>query len=161
MNIRAATALDHDRVWEIFSLVIQSGDTYVFDPDTPKRELKKHWFADHMHTYVLEDRDQILGTYILKANQIGLGNHIGNCSYMVHPRAQGRGIGKLLCEHSLLRAVELGFVGIQFNLVVSTNKAAIALWKKFGFEIIGTTPKGFRHGELGPVDTYIMYKSLL
>jgi len=37
---------------------------------------------------------------------------------------------------------------------------AVALWKKFGFEIIGTTPKGFRHPQLGLVDTYIMYLAL-
>jgi len=161
LNIRTANSTDREQVWEIFSLVIQSGDTYVFDPHTPKGELEKLWFADHMHTYVLEDKGQILGTYIIKANHIGLGNHVGNCSYMVHPRAQGQGIGKRLCEHSLQKAGEMGFVGIQFNLVVSTNKAAVALWKKFGFEIIGTTPKGFRHLELGLVDTHIMYKSLV
>lgn len=161
LNIRRATASDRDQVWEIFSLVIQSGDTYVFDPSTHKRELKKHWFADYMQTYVLEDKGQILGTYILKPNQIGLGSHIGNCSYMVHPKAQGQGMGKMLCDHSLQRAVEMGFVGIQFNIVVSTNETAVALWKKFGFKIIGTTPKGFRHKDLGLVDTHIMYKSLV
>jgi len=44
--------------------------------------------------------------------------------------------------------------------VVSTNINAIKLWKKFGFEIIGTTPKGFKHKGLGLVDTYIMFKDL-
>ena len=29
-----------------------------------------------------------------------------------------------------------------------------------GFEIIGTTPKGFRHPQLVFVDTYVMYRSL-
>jgi hypothetical protein len=43
---------------------------------------------------------------------------------------------------------------------VSTNTKAVRLWKTFGFEIIGTTPKGFRHQELGMVDTYIMFKDL-
>ena len=32
--------------------------------------------------------------------------------------------------------------------------------EKYGFEITGTTPKGYRHSELGFVDTYIMYKDL-
>ncbi len=113
-----------------------------------------------METYVLEEDGQILGTYIIKPNQIDLGNHIANCSYMVNPNAQGKGIGKKLCEHSLETAKENGFEGIQFNIVVSTNKIAVALWEKYGFEIIGTTPKGFRHAELGMVDTYIMYKNL-
>lgn len=160
MNIRKATELDFDKVWEIFSKVIKTGDTYVFNPCTPKNDLKKHWFTDYMETYVIENEGEILGTYIIKPNQIDLGNHIANCSYMVDPNAQGKGIGTKLCEHSLQRATENGFEGIQFNIVVSTNKAAVELWKKYGFEIIGTTPNGFRHAELGLVDTYIMYKSL-
>ncbi len=79
---------------------------------------------------------------------------------MVDPNAQGKGIGSKLCEHSLQRAKEKNFKGIQFNLVVSTNKGAVELWKKYGFEIIGTTPNGFRHATMGLVDTYIMYKHL-
>jgi ribosomal protein S18 acetylase RimI-like enzyme len=79
---------------------------------------------------------------------------------MVNPNYQGRGIGKLLCEHSIEFAKQKGYLGIQFNTVVSINTNAVNLWKKFGFEIIGTTPKGFRHKELGLVDTYIMFKDL-
>ena len=79
---------------------------------------------------------------------------------MVSPNSQGKGIGKLLCEHSIEFAKQKGFLGIQFNIVVSTNTNALSLWKKLGFEIIGTTPKGFRHKELGLVDTYIMFKDL-
>lgn len=79
---------------------------------------------------------------------------------MVHPRYQGRGIGTLLCEHSINHATEKGFLEIQFNLVVSTNVAAVKLWEKFGFKIIGTTAKAFRHKDLGFVDTHIMFKDL-
>lgn len=160
MNIRKATKYDFDKVWEIFSKVIKTEDTYVFNPNTSKNDLTKHWFADYMETFVIEENEKILGTYIIKPNQIDLGNHIANCSYMVNPNVQGKGIGKKLCEHSLKIAKENNFEAIQFNIVVSTNKGAIGLWKKYGFEIIGTTPKGFRHTKLGLVDTYIMYKDL-
>ncbi|MNK15425.1 Acetyltransferase (GNAT) family protein [compost metagenome] len=79
---------------------------------------------------------------------------------MVNPKFHGRGTGKLLCEHSLRFAKDKGFLGVQFNIVVSTNEGAVKLWQKFGFDIIGTTPKAFRHKTLGLVDTYIMYKDL-
>lgn len=158
---RADIQQDYDKVWDIFSNVIKSGDTYVFDPGTPKELLSRYWFADYMDTFVAIDSDgEILGTYIIKPNQIDLGNHIANCGYMVSPKYQGRGIGKHLCEHSIAFAKGKGYLGIQFNIVVSTNTLAVTLWKKFGFEIIGTTPKGFRHKSLGFVDTYIMFKQL-
>jgi L-amino acid N-acyltransferase YncA len=160
MTIRKAdTEKDYDSVWEIFSNVIKTADTYVFDPDTPKESLTRLWFADNMDTFVAVDNEgSILGTYFIKPNQIDLGNHIANCGYMVSPLHQGRGVGQQMCEHSIAFAREKGYVGIQSNIVVSTNIHAVKLWKKYGFEIIGTTPKGFRHKELGLVDTYIMFK---
>ena len=121
MSIRKATVNDYDAVWNIFSQVIRGGDTYVFAPNTAKEDLIGHWFADYMHTYVYEEEDHVLGTYILKANQLDLGNHIANASYMVHPSAQGKGIGYQLCEHSIQEARRLQFKAMQFNLVISTN----------------------------------------
>jgi ribosomal protein S18 acetylase RimI-like enzyme len=50
---------------------------------------------------------------------------------------------------------------MQYNLVVSTNRVAIRLWKREGFEVIGTLPEAFRHSRLGFVDAFIMYKQLL
>jgi GNAT superfamily N-acetyltransferase len=152
---------DYDKIWDIFSSVIKTGDTYVFDPNTPKESLHKIWFGDKVDTFVaVEGNEEILGTYIIRPNHVDLGNHIANCGYMVHPRHQGKGIGGILCQHSIQFAKEEGYVGIQFNIVVSTNSGAVNLWQKFGFNIIGTTPKGFRHKELGFVDTFIMYRDL-
>jgi ribosomal protein S18 acetylase RimI-like enzyme len=49
---------------------------------------------------------------------------------------------------------------MQFNFVVSTNKAAVNLWQSVGFKIIGTIPQGFNHKLLGYVDAYIMFREL-
>jgi len=160
MKIREAAVSDYDSIWQLFKSVIKSGDTYVFDPHTKKENLSKYWFAANMKTFVAEKNGLIRGTYIIKPNQVGLGSHIANCSYMVHPDYQGKGIGKLLCEHSLKYAKDTGYKAIQFNLVVSTNTAAVKLWGEYGFEIIGTIPEGFNHKDLGYVDAYIMFKKL-
>lgn len=160
MQIRPADNNDLDGIWEIFHQVIKSGDTYTFDPDTSKEDLPKYWLAPGMTVFVAEENGKILGTYFIKANQIGLGAHIANCGYMVHPEARGKGLGGQLCEHSQQYASEAGFRGIQFNIVVSTNETAVRLWKKCGFEIVGTTPKGFNHRSLGFVDSYIMFKEV-
>ncbi|MEW7289124.1 GNAT family N-acetyltransferase [Aquimarina sp. 2304DJ70-9] len=160
MKIREATQKDYDAIWEIFKKVIKTGDTYVFDPRTPKKDLTRHWFASYMKTYVVEENNTILGTYIIKPNQIDLGSHICNCSYMVDPDSHGKGIGKILCEHSLKNAKEIGYNAMQFNSVVSTNIPAIKLWEKYNFEIIGTIPKGYKHSSLGYVDAYVMFREI-
>ena len=65
-----------------------------------------------------------------------------------------------MCRHSQEEAKALGFTAMQFNLVVATNTAAVRLWRKLGFEIIGTLPGVFRHDRLGPVDAHVMFKQL-
>lgn len=162
LRIRKADSIqDYDGIWAIFHHVLSNGDTYVFPVDTPKSDLAIHWFAAYMRTFVVVDgNNKILGSYIIKPNQIGLGSHIANCSYIVHPDGRGQGIGGMMCAHSIVCAKEEAYLGIQFNIVVSTNVAAVHLWQKYGFRIIGTTPFGFMHKELGLVDTYIMFKDL-
>jgi len=160
MTIREATINDHDGIWEIFEQVIKPGDTYAFDPNSKREDLPKLWFALGMKVYVAEENGKILGTYFIKPNQAGLGAHIANCGYMVHPEARGRGLGKQLFDHSWLVAKELDYKGMQFNFVVSTNRVAVKLWKKLGFKIIGTIPKGFNHQQLGYVDAYIMFREI-
>jgi ribosomal protein S18 acetylase RimI-like enzyme len=49
---------------------------------------------------------------------------------------------------------------MQFNLVGVTNVDAVHLWKKLGFQIVGTLPKAFRHRQLGYVDAHVMSKKL-
>ena len=62
--------------------------------------------------------------------------------------------------HALYEARQRGFLGMQFNFVVSTNLAAVTLWQSLGFVIVGTLPRAFRHRDLGYVDAYVMYRSL-
>jgi ribosomal protein S18 acetylase RimI-like enzyme len=66
-----------------------------------------------------------------------------------------------MCAHSLKRARERDFRAMQFNFVVSTNQRAIALWQRFGFEIVGRLPGAFQHPTAGFVDALVMYRSLI
>ncbi len=158
--IRKAEPRDFDDIWEIFHAVVSRGDTYTFDPATTKEEARAIWMSPQAWTYVATSDGTVVGTYFMRRNQPGLGSHVVNAGYMVKQDAQGRGIGRAMCEHSLQEARELGFVAMQYNIVVSTNESAVALWKKMGFEIVGTLPKAFRHLELGLVDAYVMYRFL-
>jgi ribosomal protein S18 acetylase RimI-like enzyme len=69
-------------------------------------------------------------------------------------------VGRALAEHSLEEARRRGFAAMQFNLVVSTNETAVALWKELGFAIVGTLPGVFQHPRLGLVDAYVMHRLL-
>ncbi|MFG0250529.1 MAG: GNAT family N-acetyltransferase [Phycisphaeraceae bacterium JB051] len=149
-------------IWEIFSRVVASGQTYVYDPKTTCEQAKAIWLnpTAQARTYVLMRGEEILGTYLLKPNQPGLGNHVANAGYMIHPDAHRQGLGRMLAEHSFEMAKEMGFEAMQFNFVIATNHAAIHLWQSLGFEIVGRLPKVYRHATQGQVDALVMHRFL-
>ena len=160
MNIRETTEEDFDGIWPIFHEIVSRGDTYAYPSDTSKQDALKIWIQAPKKTFVIEENNKILGTYYIKSNQNGPGNHVCNCGYMVSSIARGRGLATTMCEHSQLIAKELGYKAMQYNLVVSTNVNAIRLWEKLGFVTIGRLPKAFNHPKKGLVDALIMYKWL-
>jgi ribosomal protein S18 acetylase RimI-like enzyme len=161
LEIRSATNDDRDAIWDIFHEIVAAGDTYAFDPKISRDEALAYWFRADTHTYVAEKNDRVIGTYILRANQPGLGSHVANAAFMVASDAQGSGVGRRMAEHCLSEGRRLGFRAMQFNFVVSTNTSAIHLWEQLGFKIVGTLPGAFRHPKRGYVDVYVMFQSLI
>lgn len=158
--IRSAGTRDREAVWKIIRSVIESGDTYVYPPDSPKSEMLDYWFSPEKYTYVAELGGRIVATFWLKPNQPGLGSHVANAAYMVAPSEAGKGIGTQIALWSLDEARRLGFKAMQFNFVVKSNASAIALWQKVGFRIIGEIPGAFRHSQIGLTNALIMYREL-
>jgi L-amino acid N-acyltransferase YncA len=160
LTIRPAADHDCDAIWKIFQATIAPGDAFVYDADTPREEAMASWFANGTRTYVAEKNGKIVGSYILRANVPGLGDHVSNAGFMVDPDRRGSGTGRAMGEHALNEARRLGYRAMQFNFVVSTNEFAVHLWQQLGFRIVGTLPGAFRHSRKGFVDAYVMFRSL-
>ena len=160
LRIRFATQSDWPAIWKIFRSVVEGGDTYAFSPETDEESARKIWFANGAQVFVAEREAGVAGSFFVKPNQLGLGSHVANAGFMVEPEMHGAGIGRAMGEFALTWAREQGYRAMQFNFVVSTNTGAVALWKKLGFAIIGTIPRGFRHVRLGYVDVYVMHREL-
>jgi L-amino acid N-acyltransferase YncA len=158
--IRPATRHDADAIWRIFHAVVAGGDTYPFLPDTPRDQAVDYFLAPGISSWVIEDEGRVIGMYKLIPNHAGLGSHVANASFMVDPSTHGKGAGRAMGFHCLDQARQAGYEAMQFNFVVSTNAAAVALWKTLGFEIVGTLPKAFRHSQRGYVDAYVMHRFL-
>ena len=160
-NIRRFKSSDWPAVWAVIGPVFRAGETYAFSPEISEEEAHAIWVEIPRATYVdVEDGGKVLGTYYIKANQPALGSHVCNCGYVVSKDAEGQGIASRMCVHSQEEAISLGFTAMQYNLVVATNENAIHLWKKHGFQGVGSLPKAFRHSRHGLVDALVMYKVL-
>jgi len=151
MLIRLAQPDDAPAIAAILMPVIRAGETYALDRGMSEAEAL---------TYCLEDQGEVLGTYYLRANQAGGGAHVANCGYMVSAAARGRGVARAMAEHSFDAARAAGFAAMQFNFVVSSNEAAVHLWERLGFAIVGRLPEAFDHPRLGRVDALVMFRAL-
>lgn len=72
---------------------------------------------------------------------------------------RGQGVGSILLEQAIAYAKSLGYEQMELD-VVSENKAALALYQKFGFQKVGQIPHGMKRKEGGYYDLDYMVCSL-
>ncbi len=156
-TIREYRPDDREQIVSIGQQVIATRTTFPFEEIAG---VVDYWFSPQGRVYVAASGPRVLGTYVIKPNLPGRGNHIANAGYMVDTQARGQGVGRALGEHSLVIGRQLGYAAMQFNHVVATNDHAMQLWQSLGFRVVGRVPESFRHPELGLVETCILYREL-
>ena len=121
--------------------------------ESVREQLTKSGEGDNVLVAVVDG--EVVGVIGLHTSSRPRVNHKGEVGMMVRDDWQGKGVGA-----SLMRAVIdladkwLNLTRIELT-VFTDNESAIALYRKFGFEIEGTLRKyAFRDGEF--VDAYAM-----
>jgi GNAT superfamily N-acetyltransferase len=132
------------------------------DPDISEEAARGYWMREPpARTFVAVAGDEtVVGTAEMGPNRGGPGAHIASAGFMVDPRHEGHGAGRLLGERVCEQAAADGYRAIQFNAVAASNARAVGLWRSLGFEVLATVPEGFRHPTLGYVGLHIMYRPL-
>lgn len=144
IHIREFSAEEIPVMIDIWNEVVEDGIAF------PQMELLDEqsgaeFFQSQTFTGVAIEQETgtMVGLYILHPNNVGRCGHISNASYAVKGGERGKRIGETLVLHSIAKAKEHGFRILQFNAVVSTNTAALHLYKKLGFVQLGVIPGGF------------------
>jgi GNAT superfamily N-acetyltransferase len=158
--IREIHAAEFPIVWPLFRSVIAAGDTYSYPPDLSREDAQALWTTPPSRTFVAERDDRVVGCYLLRPNQPGLGDHVANAGYMVAAEARGQGLASALCAHSMEQARRAGFTAMQFNFIVASNTTAVRLWQRHGFHPVGTGPGAFRLATPGATDIHTMHRTL-
>jgi len=160
VSIRPVRRDDEGALWDMLAPVIEAGETYAFPRDLGRDEALAYWLSPAHTAHVAEIDGVPVGTYWLRTNQPGGGDHVCNCAYVTASGAEGRGVAREMLAHSLELARARGYRAMQFNFVVATNARAVATWERAGFSVVGRLPGAFLHPREGFVDALVMWKDL-
>ena len=155
-----------DADWPVFHRtfrdVVAAGETYAYPEDLTSEQARALWVeqGDGRTVVAVDDDGTLLGSAKCGPNRPGRGGHVATASFMVTPAARGQGVGRALAEWVLRWAREQGYAAMQFNAVVETNTAAVALWEDLGFRVVGTVPEAFDSRSRGRVGLHVMHRYL-
>lgn len=155
--VRAAEPADYDAIQQTMLQPLAQAETLQL-PYTSRETWRKRAteLAPGDHILVAEVDGQVVGNLGLHSMaKSARRRHIGYIGISVHDEWHGNGVGTALMK----AAIELADNWLQYTRLELTvyvdNAAALALYKKFGFEIEGTLRRyAFRRGEY--VDAYMM-----
>lgn len=151
--------VDWPQVWAIVHEVVRAQETFPYDPELTDGQARQMWIETSPGlTVVAVDRDRVVGTAKMGPNRAGPGAHVSTASFMVAAAERGRGVGTALLDFALGWAEAEGYAAMQFNAVVDANRSAVELYRRHGFEVVGTVPRSFAHPTLGLVGLHVMYR---
>ncbi|MEM6820438.1 MAG: GNAT family N-acetyltransferase [Verrucomicrobiota bacterium] len=131
--IRPATNADRDAIEALVFSVLADYDLQVFpeSTDADLKDIEGHYInRGGAFDVYLNAQEEIVGTVGLYR----IDDRICELRKMyLYPEQRGKGIGKQLLEHALLKAKHLEFSQVTLE-TASKLKEAIHLYKRYGFE---------------------------
>lgn len=160
--VRPIEDADWPVFFPVFQGIVAAGESYAYPLDLTAAQASALWVEGPpgITVVAVDEAGAVLGSAKTGPNRPARGSHVATASFMVSPSARGRGVGRLLGEWVLTWAREQGYAAMQFNAVVETNVAAVALWKDLGFQVIGTVPEAFESRTHGRVGLHVMHRYL-
>lgn len=147
IKLKELTETELAEAVKIWNSVVEDGVAFP-QMELLTLETGRDFFAGQSYVGVACHKEsEVVGLYILHPNNIGRCGHICNASYAVRKDCRGHHIGEALVKDCMKKAKELDYRILQFNAVVKSNQAALALYKKLGFTQLGCIPNGFLLGD--------------
>ncbi len=153
---RLASSKDFDSIYNLY--MEESANPYLtYDPmGKPAFVLLYKQLLKTKTLFVVEEEKKVIATYRLipKTDRQAHTLYLG--SFTIWKNFQGKGLGTQILTHIKAHAKEEGKVRIELTVDLH-NAAAIALYKKTGFEIEGVMKKSYRLSSTNAYyDEYLM-----
>ena len=155
-TIRTADPSDAEAMLKCYTAPLAARNTLQIpyrSLESVREQLTKSGAGDHL--LVAEIEGEVVGVIGLHTSSRPRVNHKAEVGMMVRDDWKGKGVGAALMQAVIELADKwLNLTRIELT-VFTDNESAIALYRKFGFEIEGTLRKyAFRDGEF--VDAFAM-----
>jgi len=156
ITIRKAEPADAEAIWKCYTAPQVVRNTLQLpyrSLESVREQLTKRREGDHLLVAIVDG--EVVGTIGLDTSPRPRIRHRGEIGMMVRDDWQGKGVGTAMMQAVVDLADKwLNLTRIELT-VYTDNEPAIALYRKFGFQIEGTLRKyAFREGEF--VDAYAM-----
>lgn len=154
--VRRAEPSDAEAIWKCYTAPLAVRNTLQMpyrSLESVREQLTKCGEGDHILVAAIDD--EVVAVIGLHTSSRPRVNHRGEIGMMVRDDWHGKGVGTAMMRAVIDLADKwLNLARIELT-VFTDNESAIALYRKFGFEIEGTHRKyAFRDGDF--VDAYAM-----
>jgi ribosomal protein S18 acetylase RimI-like enzyme len=165
INVRAVDFLSETEIGDLADLlvaVVEDGASVGFMPPLAREAAEAYWrqVIAPDHVLLVAERDgRIVGTGQLELAMRANGRHRAEvCKVLVHPDAQGQGVGLAIMTALDDEARRLGRTTL--HLDTREDDPANRLYQKAGFTKLGTIPNWARNSDGSLAGTTFYYKVL-
>ncbi|MGZ8541933.1 MAG: N-acetyltransferase family protein [Chitinophagaceae bacterium] len=140
---RLASPEDFENIYELY--MEESANPYLTYDPVSKQDFSVIYdqLLETKTVFIVENEGRIIATYRLIPKTARQAHTVYLGSFTIRRDFQGKGFGKKILVH--IRDYAAGHHKIRIELTVDVNNAAaIALYKKAGFEVEGTVRKSYR-----------------
>jgi L-phenylalanine/L-methionine N-acetyltransferase len=118
-----------------------------------RRYFRRSW-ADEQASLVAVHGDRVIGHLNVAREEGPMTRHVASLGMAVAPEWRGRGVGTALMAEAIRWAKEMGVEKLALS-VYPHNEPALALYRKFGFEVEGRLT-GHSKKSIGYLDEIVM-----
>lgn len=122
--------------------------------------LNQYWLHPATISYVALVDDEIIGSFTIRENHPELGGHIANVSYIILVEHLFKGYEFMMCVFALNIARDLGFISIQFDLIINPERHELPKWEELGFSVIGELENETHQPRDKHLRTFVLAKRL-
>lgn len=160
-TLRLVRPADAERVCELTRLIVQAGEgmvrTVAEIPRTAEEAAVgiRRQLCERRGVYIVADvGTAIVGQADVRVPPLLRLSHVGHFTVSVHPRYQGKGLGRALTVAAMQWAAEAGLAQVHLT-VFASNLRARKLYESLGFEEEGVR-RGYIRYEDGRLDDDVL-----